>query len=150
MTWIYLDQPLEEVPTEAIGFVYRITNIKTGKLYIGKKNFFAAHTTQKTVLIKSTGLKKVKKIKGKKESDWKKYYGSSEEVKKDVELLGEANFKREILRMCYCKGELSYYEAKYQFVEDVLLNPNQYYNSWISCRIQRSHLKNLLDNSAKT
>lgn len=150
MTWTHNNLPFEEIPDGAIGFVYLITNTVNGKLYIGKKNFYAAHTTQKTVVVKSTGLKKKKKIRGKKESDWKSYYGSSNDVKKDVDAIGTENFKREILRICTGKGELSYYEAKYQFEYDVLLKPDLYYNNWISCRVQRIHLKNLLDNSGQS
>lgn len=145
--WIYNNQPIDEVPDGYIGFVYRITNLESGKLYIGKKNFFSTQSKQKTVVLKTTGEKKKKKVRTTKESDWRSYYGSSDDVRKDVDALGEASFKREILRLCSSKGELSYYEAKYQFVDDVLLYPERYYNNWISVRVQRVHLKKLLDTS---
>lgn len=144
-SWTYNDAILETIPDGCIGFVYRITNTINGKLYIGKKNFWAAHTTQKTVTLKTTGEKKKKKIRSKKESDWKTYHGSSDDVKRDVELLGAESFKRDILRLCTSKAELSYYEAKFQFEEDVLLKPELYYNKWISAKIHGSHLKNLID-----
>ena len=35
----------------------------------------------------------------KKESDWKLYYGSSDELKEDVKLLGTHMFRREILSL---------------------------------------------------
>ena len=143
--WTYNNSPVEEIPEGCIGFVYKLTNTTNGKFYIGKKNFWSSQTKQKTVILKTTGEKKKKKIRSKKESDWQTYHGSSEDVQKDVELLGAETFTREILRMCTTKGELSYYEAKYQFEEDVLLKPNQYYNGWISCKIHRAHLKHLLD-----
>ena len=144
MTWTYNNTLFESIPDDctAIGFVYLITNTISNKKYIGKKNFYTNRTKVKTVTLK-TGLKKKKNIKVKAESDWMNYYGSSEDLKKDVELYGSENFTRQILRLCYSKGELSYYEIRYQLMEDVLLQPEMWYNSWVSCKIHRSHLKHL-------
>lgn len=130
MSWIYEGTLLEEVDPSYIGFVYLITNKSNGRQYIGKKLL---------------NFKKTKVVKGKKkkftvESDWKTYYGSSEELKADVILHGEDNFERKVLKFCKSKGECSYYEAKYQFEYDVLLEPDKFYNSWISVRVRRSHL----------
>lgn len=139
--WLYENQPIDEAPEDVIGFVYRITNTVNGMEYIGKKNFFGTKTSQKTVVVKSTGLKKKKKIRSKIDSNWRDYYGSSEELIKDVEQYGKENFKREILKMCYTKGEISYYEAKFQFDENVLMQPEKFYNKWIMVRVHRTHLK---------
>jgi hypothetical protein len=144
MTWKLNNTELTEIPTGAIGFVYMITHIESGRRYIGKKSFFASHTRTRTVVVKSTGLKKKKKIRSQIESDWKTYFGSSDYLKSDVEKYGENAFDRTILKLCYNKGELSYFEAKYQFDYDVLLDPALWYNSWISVRVQRSHLKHLI------
>jgi hypothetical protein len=84
---------------------------------------------------------KGKKKKFKAESDWQEYYGSSDELLKDVESIGKDRFTREVLKMCKNKGECSYYEAKYQYEFDVLLNPTKYYNSWIMCKVHRKHLQ---------
>jgi hypothetical protein len=119
--------------SSAIGFVYLITDLKNNKKYIGKKNFFFS--------------KKLPPLKGKikkrivvKESDWKDYYGSNDELKEIVQK-GEAhNFKREILRLCYSKGELSYWELKYQMEYDVLLKPDEFYNSFVGAKIHRNHV----------
>lgn len=140
MTWIYNETELTEIPESVIGFVYLITHIESGKKYIGKKNFYASVTRTKTVTLKTTGAKKKKKIRSQKESNWKDYYGSSEELTRDVALFGKESFRREILKLCYTKGEMSYYEAKYQFDHSVLLNPDMYYNSWIMVKVHRSHL----------
>ena len=51
------------------GYVYRITNKINGRIYIGRKYFYAYRTP------------KGKKRKVKQESDWKKYYGSCPELK---------------------------------------------------------------------
>lgn len=139
-TWTHNTQEITEIPEKAIGFVYLITNLVDGRKYIGKKNFYSTRTTQKTVVLKTTGEKKKKKVRKTTESDWRTYHGSSDELKKDVEALGAIQFKREILCYCYSKGELSYYETKYQLEADVLLYPSQWYNSWVSCKIHRKHL----------
>ena len=73
------------------------------------------------------------------ESDWKDYYGSNEELNHHVNIFGKDQFKREILRLCMSKGEMSYFEAKYQFQYDVL-ESEQWYNSWISCKVHKKHL----------
>ena len=112
-----------------VSFVYLITNLVNDRKYIGKKGF----TFSKTKQVK--GKKKRIKV----ESDWKDYYGSSEELKADVEKFGEKAFRREIIRLCKSKGEASYFEAKEQFSRNVL-ELDEYYNSWISCRIRKSHL----------
>jgi len=139
MTWLYESQEITELPEDCAGFVYLITNKLTGRMYIGKKLAKFKKTTYKTVKLKN-GKKKRKKIRGKIESDWQTYYGSSPELTKDVVELGTENFSREILRYCKSKTELSYYEAKYQFDNDVLLDENKWYNGWICVRARRFQL----------
>lgn len=140
MPWIYNEAELTEIPESVIGFIYLITHIESGKKYIGKKNFYSSVTRTKTITLKTTGAKKKKKIRSQKESNWKEYYGSSEDLTRDVNLFGKEAFHREILKLCYTKGEMSYYEAKYQFDHAVLLDPGMYYNSWIMVKVHRSHL----------
>ena len=126
--WLYNDQEYAEIG-EGIGFVYLITNLRTNRKYIGKKNFYFSKTKQ------VKGKKKRVKV----ESDWKDYYGSNEELNHHVNIFGKDAFKREILRLCSSKGEMSYFEAKYQFENSVLESDN-WYNSWISCKIHTKHL----------
>ena len=73
------------------------------------------------------------------ESDWKTYYGSSDEVRRLVESRGTESFNRKILRLCKTKGDMSYHEAKLQFDNDVLLRED-YYNNFIGCKIHAKHL----------
>lgn len=141
-TWKYNNTPFTEQPDACYtGFVYLITNLSTGRKYIGKKTFWSTKTTQKTVIIKSTGIKKKKKIKTQIPSDWLDYFGSNDDLKKDVEALGAECFSREILRLCHTKGEMSYIEAKLQFENDVIMKPTEWYNHWIMVRVHRTHMK---------
>lgn len=128
--WTYKGVEFEEPGEDNYGFVYKITNTQTQKMYLGKKLFW---------------FKKTKMLKGKKKrylapSDWKTYYGSSISLKKDIDLIGAESFRREIIMLCKNKGECSYYEAKAQFDNAVLLNPEMYYNDWIICRVHRKHI----------
>ena len=136
MTWIFQGNPVETLPDDCVGFVYLITNNLSGKKYIGKKLAKFSKTTYKTVKLKN-GTKKKKKIRSKVDSDWLTYWSSSEDLKADVAALGEDKFSREILRYCNSKNELSYYEAKYQFEYDVLLDENKWYNGWISVKVRK-------------
>lgn len=140
MTWIYKGKPVEEIDEKYTGFVYIITNLVSGKAYIGKKLSKFSKTTTKTVTLKN-GNKKKKKIRSKIDSDWKTYWSSSKEVQDDVKALGEDKFTREILMFCLSKGTASYFEAKYQMQNEVLEHPDKWYNGIVNCRVHRSHIK---------
>jgi hypothetical protein len=133
--WTYNDNEYDETPEEYQGFVYIITELDTDKKYIGKKFFWKPKTLPIT-------KKRKRRVKTRVESDWRKYYGSSKEVQQLLELKGSDNFKRVILRLCKTKGECSYFEAKYQFDNDVLLR-DDYYNEFIGCKIHSKHLKGI-------
>lgn len=132
-TWIYESREVTEADVEGFfGFVYLITNLTNNRKYIGRKALTKAG--RKTI------KGKVKKIRL--ESDWKSYYGSSDELKKDIETLGPDKFKREILRFVKTATELNYYEAKYQFDANALVRED-YYNAWIMVRVRKT--KALMD-----
>ena len=131
--WLYENREYDETPEEYQGFVYLITELDTGKKYIGKKNFW-----RPKVLPKNS--KRNRRVRTRVESDWKKYFGSSKEVQALVESNGVENYRRDILRFCKTKGEMSYYEAKLQFEHDVLLS-DEYYNEFIGCKIHSKHIK---------
>jgi len=138
MSWYYNNEIIEELPEDCVGFVYIITNIASGRMYIGKKLSKFSKTTYKTVKLKN-GTKKKKKIRSKIDSDWKEYYGSSPNLTADIEALGKENFKREILFYCKSKSECSYIEAREQFSRKVL-ESNDYYNGHIQVRVHGSHI----------
>ncbi len=133
MEWLYQDQPItSEELLQYKAFVYIITNTSNGKQYVGKKK---CHFTR-TKKVKD----KKRKVREIKESDWETYYGSSEALAKDIVRFGKESFKREILHLCASPAIASYYEIKEQLARDVLLKPVEYYNSFVGCKIHRSHV----------
>jgi hypothetical protein len=137
--WEYNGEPYnpEDLdPKELYGFVYEIEDLDNGMKYIGKKFFWFSKILPVTKKRKRRQRLKV-------ESDWRDYYGSSENLSEEVKQRGKERFKRTILRLCKSKAECTYFEAKYQFEKDVLLRED-YYNGWISARVRKSHLKTLL------
>lgn len=142
MTWHYNGAVIEELPEDCVGFVYCITNTVSGRKYIGKKLAKFSRTKYKTVKLKN-GKKKRQKIRSKIESDWQDYYGSSDLLTKDIELLGKDKFYREILYYCTSKAETSYVEAREQFNQKVL-ESDDYYNGHIQVRVHGSHIKKSL------
>ena len=112
------------------GFVYRITNTTNSKSYIGRKYF----------------VQKLKPKGGKRrvtsESNWKQYYGSSDELKRDIGRDGKDTFKREILSLHRTLGRVNYEETKQLFLHNVLAEKLDdgspaYYNSNILGRYYR-------------
>jgi hypothetical protein len=109
------------------GFIYEITNKVNGKKYIGKK--------QCVRKIKRKPLKgKTRNRIDHKESDWKTYTSSSNELNEDIQKYGKENFEFRILKVCGSKWELGYEEIKEQIERDVLRR-NDYYNGIINVRI---------------
>jgi len=106
-------------PEKYFGFVYIITNLKTGKAYIGKKQYYRYRK---------------KKLVG--ESDWRTYTSSSKHVKGDLQKLGKLAFEFRILRNYRTRGGLVYGEANLQHRRMVLTardntGARKYYNAQI-------------------
>jgi Putative endonuclease segE, GIY-YIG domain len=140
LSWIYNGKELDELPIGCEAFVYLITNNTNGMMYVGKK-------LAKFKVTKAPLKGKKNKRHSTKESDWREYWGSSDRLKADVELLGPENFTREILHFCPSRGIASYLEAREQF-ERRVLETDDYYNGIINVRIGGSnilkeHLKNI-------
>ena len=100
--------------SDAFGFVYVIKHqITGGKYYIGKKQMISK--------------RRLKPLKGKtrkriqhKESDWKSYMGSSNELLDYIKTNGKENFSFTILKFVSCKWEASWEELKEQIKNNVL------------------------------
>jgi hypothetical protein len=140
MQWIYRNEPVIELPTDCAGFVYLITNTENGRMYVGKK-LSRFKTTRYKMHTQKNGKKVRKKIRGAVASDWMDYYGSSDQLTRDIETLGRDRFRREILYYCRSKAELNYVEAREQFARKVL-ESDQYYNGHIRVRVHGSLIIN--------
>ena len=127
MHWTHNGKDILELPNEVVGFVYQITNTTSGRKYIGKK---LARFKRSRPPLKGRKNKRRYKV----DSDWRDYYGSSDELTIDVNKLGKENFKREVLFFCNSKAELSYVEAREQFARKVL-ESDDYYNGHIRVRV---------------
>jgi len=134
--WLYKNKEInsiEDMPTDTFGFVYLVTHTPSGKKYLGKKQLISNRT-----LPPLKGSKRKRKVQ--KESDWKTYYGSQSEVKQLVkESKDKLEFTREILIFTSTKKQLTYFETKLQFVNEVLEN-DEYLNSNILGKFFRKDL----------
>ena len=109
-----------------LGFVYVITSPE-GRKYVGKKLFWSS--------IRRKPLKGQKRHRrDSRESDWKKYVGSSNELLADLERLGPVGWRREILSFHTSKWDLAYNELMEQLRRDVL-SREDYYNGIIHVRL---------------
>ncbi len=124
------------------GYIYRITNLQNGRQYIGRKYFVQKRKPR-------GGKRRVTS-----ESDWKKYYGSSPELKEDIKHYGKNNFKREIISLHKTLGKVNYEETKQLFLNNVLIEALDdgtpaYYNSNILGRYMKKDYGNFGLNNQK-
>lgn len=137
MSWKYNNEDFTDVPKGIEGFVYLITNLTNNRKYIGKKNFWTRQKDRKT------GRRKTR------ESDWKNYFSSCDELKEDVKELGEDKFLREILYLCPHKKSMSYYETYEQFLRNVLMT-EEYYNTNIEGKFFSSEKERIYESVKKS
>ena len=110
------------IPEKAVGFVYIMNYLADdGQMYyyIGKKNFFSKRKKKfgKKKLAAMTD-KRAKKYEIVKKLDYENYFSSNAEIKKAYK--EGRQIHRTILKICFTKTELTYQEAKYQFIYEVL------------------------------
>lgn len=112
-------------PDKYFGFVYRITNLKKKKEYIGCKQYTVKRNKKNVV------------------SNWKTYMGSSKALLKDIKKTGKKNFLFEIIDQYENKRSMKYYECYYQMLEQVLTktvdgtDEHAYYNNYVGGRFTR-------------
>jgi len=129
--WIYNGEIFDSnCIQDYFGFVYLIYCIPTGRKYIGRKYFWSYRTPRG----------KSRKVKS--ESDWKKYYGSSDELKEDLKRYGKTHFQRIIVSLHKSKGITNFEETRQLFLNNVLTEAMAdgtpaYYNSNILGRYMR-------------
>jgi hypothetical protein len=120
----------ENVPQnidDYIGFVYIIINNVNGRMYIGKK---LLHKTLRKKPLKG----KLRRRRFIKDSEWREYWGSCNELLRDIKTFGKQNFTRKILHCHKTRWEWSYAELQEQVHRDVLRDPI-YYNGIIRIRL---------------
>ena len=139
--WMYEGKPFTSDDIgDYYGFVYRIINTINKKEYIGRKYFVQKRKPK-------GGKRKVTS-----ESDWKRYYGSSDELKQDIKDLGRDTFRREIISLHTTLGKVNYEETKQLFLNNVLTESlddgrPKYYNSNILGRYMKKDYGRFGENS---
>lgn len=131
----------EDIPKDAFGFIYKVTNLNTGKMYIGSKQFYYWNGP----------------VGGYKCTDpsdewwdplawrpgmWEKYTSSSDDL--NIEILKGSiyDYKFDILELCQDKLELHLAEVRHMMKRDVLEATDEhgnwlYYNKNIAGKIFR-------------
>lgn len=138
MTWTYNGRcitDISDMDDDVFGFIYKITNGKTGEFYIGKKQVVSVRKRKfgKKEIASLTDKRMKKYEMVTKESDWKDYRSSNKEVKGwfDENEIALKEGRRDdindqlelkILKFCSNKKSLTYYELQEQFTHDVLAN----------------------------
>lgn len=124
MEWTFEGLPVTD-HNYFYGFVYLITNLITGKKYIGRKYFW-------------------KRSKGKyTESNWRDYYGSSKFLDEDILKYGKENFKREILSLHKNRKAVNYSELEMIIKTNAIFDDN-YYNKSLDYRYNNINLSESL------
>ena len=132
--WLYNEKVIENIedfPQDTFGFIYIVTHKPSGKSYIGKKVLY--HNVKKKLTKKELaeqtgpGRKSATKVVVK-ESDWKTYYGSAKPILELIKDGKQEEFIREILQLVPNKKLLTYYECKFLFINEVLEQPNKWFN----------------------
>lgn len=125
---------IDQLPAEVVGFVYKITNTTNNKIYYGKKT---VRSVKKKKLTKTEKLipenkRKTYKYVFSESSGWKKYTGSNDQLNEDI-AKGD-KYKKEIIKLCYSKAEMTYEEIKLIVCTDCLKDTNCY-NAWVSAKV---------------
>ena len=154
-TWTYkglLITSIDDMPDGTYGFIYKVIHKTSGKKYIGKKVLYFERNKRlgKRALEALKEERAKKGIKGRvplkqkviTESDWKDYYGSHAEIKKLLAKDGPMSFTKQILSYVKSKKELTYYECKELFINEVLERDNEYINDNILGKFYRKDFLN--------
>ena len=121
--WTYKGKTDFKVPENAIGFTYRIDILDN--YYYGKKNLTSTRGRGKKAVVS--------------ESNWRVYNSSSVELKALIK--AGKKYKKEILKFCYSKAELSYEETK-EIICNNALTDDKCINKWITLKVCQHQLNN--------
>ena len=139
--WIYNGKPfLSEDIGEHYGFVYCITNVLTGRRYIGRKYFWSLRKLEVSLgelKVKATGRNTTEVV---------------TKLNSDRKQVGNEAFTRVILSLHQTKGTCNYEETKQLFINNVLgeeLNgAPAFYNSNILGRYMKKDYYGKLSNES--
>lgn len=126
--WMYKGSEVDEtLVLDHARFVYLITDLVTGKMYIGKKFVWSRR--------KVKGKTRRQKI----ESNWKTYFSSNNTIKKIGKETPE-RFSREILVLCNSEAETNFKEVVEIIKRDALWRPD-YMNDNLSGKYFRKNVE---------
>lgn len=136
VNWTYSGTEVTEIsqiPKGVIGFIYKVIDHTNGKIYIGRKKILSTRKRHfgKRELAKMTDKRlKTYEMITKEAKGWQKYTGSCKALNEEIEK--GIMYTKEILQYCRSKQEMTYYELKYQMLEEVIEPGNSSYNENIS------------------
>lgn len=108
-------------PYNYFGFIYSITHIPSGRIYIGKKQYYNSKREYGCSRRCTDRQSKDFKLKCWVGSNWRIYKGSSPSLKKFMEEVNdESQFKYEIICQCRSKSILHYTECMELYRHDVM------------------------------
>lgn len=130
---------IAEVPEGAIGFIYKIFNITNGRYYYGRKSICTLKKRKLTAKEKALPENARKKVitEVKEMSGWKTYKGSNKPLLADLDA-GD-KYQKEILKWCFSKAELTFFETEAIVCSGCMLT-NDCYNAWFSAKVFKKYL----------
>ena len=120
---------VDKFPSNCVGFIYKITNVKTGKFYIGRKSLYSNTKKRLTKAEKALQTGPGRKPTSKRviaESNWINYWGSNKTILQEIKESGTDYFRKEIIKFCFSTKELTYWEMHFQCINEVLLTDKSY------------------------
>lgn len=126
--WTYRGNPADAEGNSM--FVYLITHVQSGRLYVGKRQF------KKTIKRPPLKGKKRRRIDQVIDPSFRTYRSSSKFLQEWIEREGEGAFTFEILSFHPSKSSAAWEELKIQVENDVLRN-DQWINQCVHVRLNR-------------
>lgn len=129
VNWTYNNKEIKSIADcepNALGFIYEITNITKNKKYLGRKTIRKPNYTSGVNKGKPKGF-----------YTFTSYCGSSKSLLEDIK--NGDKYKKEIIRWCFTKAELTYYESQAIYCSDSLIRED-FYNFWCKSTVYSKHL----------
>lgn len=142
INWIYQGKAItdiNQIPKNAIGIIYKITNLTNNKYYYGRKTILSLRKKKLTLKEKQLPENKRKSVKHviTESSGWKTYKGSNKPLLNDIK--NGDKYIKEIIYFCTSKAEMTFYETRAIVCSDCMLTTDCY-NDWFSAKVYKAHL----------